>query len=416
MREDSVEVLADSSRLGPPALVGKLFRASTRGKEVFSFAYDDLWLKNAMTFEIDPALSLYRGRIHASANTSNFGIFLDSAPDRWGRVLMDRRELLEAREEGRTPRALGEWNYLLGVHDGSRMGALRFRHDAKGPFLNDNSLLAAPPMASLRELEQASLELEKPRASQNKNYKKWLYMLMAPGSSLGGARPKANVVDGHGQLWIAKFPSRNDRKNVGAWERLVHTLAGKAGLNLPQANHVKLGGSPHHTFLSRRFDRDKNTGRRFFVSAMTLLQRKDGEEGASYLDLAEILKTRGACPEDDRKELWRRIVFSICVSNTDDHLRNHGFILEPDGWTLSPAYDLNAIPGGRHLKLNIDEQDNTADVEVALSAAEHYALSLKEARAIAVKVQKAVKSWSREAKALAIPRGEQELMAPAFKI
>ncbi|MCP3880584.1 MAG: HipA domain-containing protein, partial [Sulfitobacter sp.] len=237
------------------------------------------------------------------------------------------------------------------------MGALRFRFD--GAFQDNNQEFAAPPWTSLRELEHACLQFERDDAMDHPDYGHWLRMLIAPGGSLGGARPKTSVLDEDGNLWIAKFPSVRDAEDVGAWESVVHELADRAGVIVPKAQ-VRRFGSKHHTFLSKRFDRTASGGRYHFASAMTLVERSDGnaaDEGASYLELADVLIRLGANTRADREQLWRRIAFSVCASNTDDHLRNHGFLLKPNGWSLAPAYDMNPDPHGAGLKLNISESD-----------------------------------------------------------
>jgi serine/threonine-protein kinase HipA len=410
-----VDVVLDADCAGPACRVGTLFHAAAHGRATFSFAYDPEWLKRPDTFEIDPDLQLHTGESYPSGAAGVFRIFLDSAPDRWGRLLLDRRELLRAREDGRRPRTLTEWDYLLGVHDTCRIGALRFRREEASPFLDADQQLAAPPLASLRELEAASLALEAPDAAEQPQFRRWLTALMAPGSSLGGARPKANFTDTDGALWIAKFPSRDDRRDIGAWEMVVHQLAKATGVHVPEARTLALA-SPHRTFACRRFDRTTANRRRFFVSAMTLLGRVDGQ-GGSYLDLAEFLSTRGSTRHrtDDLKQLWTRVVFNILVSNTDDHLRNHGFILEPDGWRLAPAYDLNANIERTAHALSIDAADTTPDVGLALDTAEYYGLDAASAGRILRKVKGTLRTWTERAAALRLPREEVDLMAQAFR-
>ncbi len=342
---------------------------------------------------------------------SNFGIFLDSSPDRWGRLLMRRREAALARQEKRTEKLLLESDYLLGVYDGHRMGGIRFRMTEKGPFLNDNKKLAAPPWGSLRELEQASLQLEAADASEDPDYLKWLEMLIAPGSSLGGARPKASVLDKKGQLWIAKFPSRADGRDIGAWEMVAHDIAVASGVNMSEGMIKKFSGD-HHTYLTKRFDR-KGEVRLHFSSAMTLLGYSDGEDhesGASYLDLVEFIITHGAQVDRDLEELWRRIVLNISISNTDDHLRNHGFILTEKGWVLSPAYDLNPTDIATGLKLNISESDNSLDLELAREVAPYFRLKPHRAEEIIGQVQEASGKWRQLAKKYGITAREQEMM------
>lgn len=408
-----VDVVLDADFLGQPGRVGTLFHAAAHGRETFSFAYDRSWLERADAFAIDPDLQLHGGEHYPADGTGVFRIFLDSAPDRWGRLLLDRREVVRAREERRKTRALGEWDYLLGVHDGCRLGALRFRRDATGAFLDDDDRLAAPPLTALRELEAASLALEAPDAADRPDFSRWLRLLLAPGSSLGGARPKANFTDPAGDLWIAKFPSREDRRDMGGWEMLVHELAVAAGVEVPPARLLALSGR-HRTFATRRFDRSDGR-RRLFVSAMTLLGRTDGQ-GGSYLELAEFRATRGSARHrtHDLRQLWTRVVFNVLVSNTDDHLRNHGFILEADGWRLAPAYDLNASIERRAHTLAIDEKDPTPDPGLLLATASYYGLRPADAEAILGQVRQAVSGWTAAARRLVLPRDETELMAAAF--
>ena len=411
---EQVDVCLDADIMESLCRVGTLFHAASRGDSVFSFAYDPAWLRRPNVFEIDPDLQLHDAESYPSHPVGAFRIFMDSAPDRWGRLLLDRREPLRAREEGRAARALTEWDYLLGVHDSCRMGALRFRRNADSPFLDDDHELAAPPIASLRELQAASLALEEPGSDETPQFRQWLAALLVPGSSLGGARPKANFTHPQGALWIAKFPSREDRRDVGAWEMVVHELARRSGLNIPDAQLLSLG-SRHRTFACRRFDRLAGGRRRFFVSGMTLLNRSDGEN-ASYLELAEFLGMRGtpAGKREDLRELWTRVVFNILVSNRDDHLRNHGFILAEDGWRLSPAFDLNPNVDRASHQLAIDTGDATPDVELALSTAEFYGLDDNEAARILERVRAAVRDWRSVASSNRLPRAETELMAQAF--
>lgn len=300
-----IEVYAHWVGLSQPTLVGSLHATPARGKEIFSFEYSHDWLSNNRAHNLDPSLQLYQGAQYAPHEQENFGVFLDSSPDRWGRFLMNRREAQFAREEGRKERKFLESDYLLGVYDEHRMGALRFKIDQAGVFLDTNKAYASPPWASLRELEQASLEIEKDNAEKNPNYSKWLKMLIAPGGSLGGARPKASVVDERKHLWIAKFPSGNDENDIGAWEMVVYKLALRAQIAVTKAKVEKFN-SHHHTFLSKRFDRNDSGERIHFASAMTLLQRTDGDDaskGASYLELAEFIIRQGAQPAQDLEQL-----------------------------------------------------------------------------------------------------------------
>jgi serine/threonine-protein kinase HipA len=371
-------------------------------------------LKSGFSQIIDPDLQLYPGAYYPRDDKSNFGVFLDSCPDRWGRILMQRREAVIAKQEGRAAKKLFESDFLLGVYDGHRMGALRFKLDGDGPFLNDNKTMAAPPWTSLRALEQASLKFEEDNID-DPEYIKWLSMLIAPGSSLGGARPKASVMDTHKHLWIAKFPSKNDDKDMAAWEMVTNQLAKKAGINIA-GGKLLLFNNKYHTYLTKRFDRTTKGERIHFASAMTMLGYTDGEgsEGASYLELVEFISRYGAAVEKDLEELWRRIVFSICVKNTDDHLRNHGFLLTEKGWLLSPAYDINPNEYGKGLSLNINEADNSLDIDVAIEVAGYFRLSENKASQIAKQVTTAVKDWRKLTTRYKISKAEQERMVVAF--
>jgi len=412
----AIEVCADWEGLEGPSAMGWLYATRSRGKEIFSFEYDDDWLRSTHRAQLDPTLQLYGGPQYPAAGRPNFGVFLDSCPDRWGRVLMRRREAHLARTAGRAERRLLESDYLLGVHDGHRMGALRFR--TGGPFLDDNDELASPPWTSLRDLEHASLQIEREDAAADADYGRWLRMLIAPGGSLGGARPKASVTDDEGFLWIAKFPSRADSEDVGAWEKVAHELAHRAGVEVPEVR-LRRFGSDHHTLLSRRFDRTAGGRRLHFASALTLLERRDGDDaeaGASYLELVDLLIRRGARPAADLEQLWRRIAFFVCVSNTDDHLRNHGFILTRRGWTLAPAYDLNPEPYGEGLKLNISESDNAQSLELVREVAPLFRVKTARAKEILGGVVAAVSTWSEVAARRELRRAARDRMRRAFRI
>jgi serine/threonine-protein kinase HipA len=416
-KKREVLVYADWQGLNGPVYMGVQHAELLRGKEIFSFTYDNSWLQSGQAQLLDPDLQLYAGMQYLNdQGKPNFGMFLDSSPDRWGRLLMRRREAALAREEGRIQNNLFEMDYLLGVYDGHRMGGLRFKLDSDGPFLNDSKAMASPPWTSIRELEQISLRLEDDDVINDPEYMKWLNMLVAPGSSLGGARPKASVLDNENHLWIAKFPSKNDQSDIGGWEIVTYELAIAAGVIMAEAQARKFTTN-NHTFLTKRFDRTATGDRIHFASAMTLLGHVDGEdygEGVSYLELVEFITTQGANINEDLEQLWRRIVFSICVSNTDDHLRNHGFILRPGGWVLSPAFDINPVETGRGLKLNISEDDNALDLNLALEVCIYF--RLKEDRAIEIieEVKAAVKDWQSVATKYGISRAEQELKSMAF--
>lgn len=399
-----------------PILLGKLRVSFIRGQESFSFEYSDEWLNSfESAYSLDPDLALYRGRQYVPLDKTLFGLFADSCPDRWGRVLMKRKEANDARKEDRKPRKLTESDFLLGVYDESRMGALRFRLDEGGEFQSHEKAFATPPWVNLRTLENASMEFEKDESGLED---KWLRELLAPGSSLGGARPKASVLAPDGSLWIAKFPSKHDEWNTGAWEKVVHDLARLCGLDVPES---KLETFSKHgsTFLVKRFDRDGKR-RIHFASAMTLLGKTDGAssaDGSSYLDLAGFIRANGADPIRDLAELWKRIVFNMAVSNTDDHLRNHGFILTSTGWRLSPLFDVNPVPEGDRLSLNVSEYDDSIDLSLAIETAEYYGLSEDEAEKAATEICDTVqKNWESLAVKYGLSRGAIEHMRPAFSL
>jgi serine/threonine-protein kinase HipA len=416
--ETVIWVYADWNPIEAPQLIGILVVQRVRGKEIFSFEYNETWLNASQAkMYLDPNLGLYKGKQYLPEGKNNFGIFLDSAPDRWGRLLMRRREAWQAKLEGREERTLFESDYLLGVFDGHRMGGLRFKLEQDGAFLNNHKKMATPPWTSLRELEYASLQLEKEDAINDPEYTKWLSMIIDPGSSLGGARPKASVLDEKGNLWIAKFPSSKDDKNTGAWEMVLHELAKVCGIHVPDARLLQFSGK-HHTFLSKRFDRIKDK-RIHFASAMTLLGYQDGadfHDGLSYLDIVAFIIQQGALVKADLEQLWRRVVFNILVSNTDDHLRNHGFILTNNGWQLSPAYDMNPNEMGSGLTLNISENSNEQDISLALETAKHYKLKKDEAIKILNDMQLEIAKWRTVAKKLGISNSEIEQMKRAFRV
>ncbi len=417
MKRKEIFVYADWVGLGGPTLMGVLAVDVLKGQEIFSFEYSGEWLKSNHVYMLDPDLGFYPGPQYLRDEKNNFGLFLDSSPDRWGRVLMERREAILAKTENRQARKLHESDFLLGVYDLHRMGALRFKLEPKGDFLDNDKDYSAPPWTSIRELEHASLELEKNIEEDNPDMLKWIKLLMAPGSSLGGARPKASVQDTTGALWIAKFPSKNDIIDIGAWEMLANDLARKSGIETAHAMIQKYNNR-HHTYLTKRFDRTPTGERLHFSSAMTLLGYSDGmgaEEGVSYLELVEFIIQNGADVSADLKELFRRIVFSIAISNTDDHLRNHGFLLTENGWILSPAYDMNPDRHGMGLKLNISENDNSLDFNLALSMASYFRLTESDATNLINNIRTVVSDWERTANKYSIPKNEQALMKSAFR-
>ncbi len=395
--------------------IGELFVDFQRGTEKFSFEFSDEYFNSDLSkvfFDYD--LQPYKARQYLPLDKANFGVFSDSAPDRWGRLLMKRRERISADKEGlTTPKVLNESDFLLGVFDEARMGALRFSLDGGEEYLSMERELSAPPFESLRTLEEASREFEK---DENMLENKWLKQLLAPGSSLGGARPKVTIKDVDGSLWIAKFPSKNDEFDSGAWEKTVHDLARLCGLNVPESRLIKFSkfGS---TFLVKRFDRDGEK-RIHFMSAMTALGKKDGDNaarGISYLDIAAFISAYGANPTQDLKELWKRIVFNIAVSNTDDHLRNHAFLLTDNGWSLSPLYDVNPNPNGGPLALNISEYDNARSIELILDVSKHFGIDREEALVTAKDVLTKVRdNWRAIAEKHKLSNSSIDYMSTAF--
>lgn len=416
MSRSVVDVYASWLPIDASILIGQLTFAETSRGGVFSFAYDKQFLKSEYRLQIDPQLTLHSGELYNDLPDRNFRAFLDSSPDRWGRILMQRRAAIEHRKGIRETARLTELDYLLGVHDSYRMGGIRFKTTASTDFLDNNNDFAAPPMTSLRELEYAAIQIEKDDNIDSDEYYRWLKMLISPGSSLGGARPKACVTDANNHLWIAKFPNQNDTFDVGVWEMVCYQLALAAGVDM-FPSEIRQYSSEHHTFLTKRFDRvgDK---RIHFSSAMTQLQYYDGEqsEGASYLEIAEFLSNHGAQTKADLAQLWRRIIFNIAVSNTDDHLRNHGFLLTSMGWKLSPAYDLNPIVGKQGLHLNITDTANALDYNLAFEVIDFFRLTHAEAICIYDEVLGAVKNWQHAATGLGVNRGEQIMKQEAFNV
>ncbi len=404
------EVLVSVDLQGTPHLVGRLWARLRKDRENATFEYDRSWLEHREKFSLEPAMKLGPGPFHTPSDKPLFGAIGDSAPDRWGRVLMRRAERRRADREGLTPRTVREIDYLLLVDDEARQGALRFSEKEGGPFLADEGAVKIPPLIELPKLLTAAEHVVADRDSDED-----LRLLLAPGSSLGGARPKASVRDRDGHLAIAKFPSRGDEVNTVAWEAVALRLAEKAGIAVPQWRLEPVGRKP--VLLLRRFDREGNT-RIPFLSSMSMLDARVNET-RSYLEFVDALRQHGAAPKQDMEALWRRIVFSILISNTDDHLRNHGFLWAgPAGWRLSPAYDLNPVPTDikpRVLTTAITLDDGTASLKLAYEVASYFGLTAKEARALARGVGKGVSSWRKETARLGLSKTEMDRMASAFE-
>ncbi|MCL2208346.1 MAG: HipA domain-containing protein [Fibromonadales bacterium] len=407
MQSKDIFVYFDGDEL---AFLGMLHSDIVRGKEVFSFnASNDYVLRKAFRF-LDPDLGHFSGPQYLRAEKANFGVFMDSAPDRWGRLLLRRREAMLAKQEKRPEKTLLESDYLLGVFDKNRMGALRFKTQANGVFLDDNSDLSAPPITELKKLEESSLMFESEKSASEK----WLQILIAPGSSLGGSRPKANVMDKNGNLWIAKFPSKLDVIDKGAWEAVVCKLARMCKISVSDFI-IKKCASKYHTFLTLRFDR-RGKMRIHIASAMTMLGYSDGNtENASWLELADFIIRYCSNVNGDLEELWRRLVFSIAISNSDCHLRNHSFILDKNKtWNLAPAYDMNPEPSATGLALNVDENNNSLDFDLALDVAPFFRINVQRAKDILQFVKNTVAKWRAVASEFRIPRKEMEEMERAF--
>lgn len=395
---------------GKPHLVGRLWAHVRKGKESASFEYEKTWLESPLRFSLEPALQVGPGAFHTPADTPMFGAIGDSAPDRWGRALMRRAERRRAERAGTAPRSLYEIDFLLLVDDEARQGALRFAEKEGGPFVREPGVQRIPPLVELPELLSAAEHVV-----EDKDTEEDLRLLIAPGSSLGGARPKASVLEKDGQLAIAKFPRRDDEINTVVWEAIALALAANAGIAVPKSRIEAVSNKP--VILLRRFDRKKAV-RIPFLSAMSMLGAKD-RDTRSYLEIVDALRQHGAAPKEDMEELWRRIVFSILISNTDDHLRNHGFLYAGQpGWRLSPAYDLNPVPVDikpRILTTAINEDDGTASLGLAMSVAEYFELGGDKAKAIATQVGKAVSKWRTEAARHGISKTEIDRMASAFE-
>lgn len=390
-------------------IVGTLWARQNRGRESASFEYSKEWLENPKRFSLEPALQLGRGSFHTQSNQRIFGAFGDSAPDRWGRVLIQRMERRIARDENRTPKTIFEIDYLLGVGDRARQGALRFSEENGSPYLALDGVNPIPPLIEIPRLLNAANRFANDEETQED-----LRLLLAPGSSLGGARPKASIIDKNGSLAIAKFPKPDDEINVSAWEAIALTMARDAQIPTPDFRIENINGKS--VLILQRFDR-LNEKRVPFLSAMSMLGAEDNQP-RSYMEIADALRQYGAKADDDCAQLWRRIIFNIMIANTDDHLRNHGFLYEKSGWRLSPAYDLNPVPlyiKPRSLSTAINEVETDGNLEIALDVSRHFGLKLEEAKAIIGEVTNVVTNWKNYALKYGISNKEIERMASAFE-
>lgn len=410
----NIYVYADWKGLEAPTEIGVLSTQFAKGKKAFSFEYNKDWLKRNSYQLLDPEINFFSGPQYPK-DKENFGVFLDSMPDTWGKTLMKRRAAQEARSRNEKIPKLYEIDYLLGVYDESRMGALRFKTDRKGPFLDNDTKNPTPPWSSLGDLQEAVNHIESD--SETNTIRQWLAVLIAPGSSLGGARPKANVLGKNGDLWIAKFPSKTDTIDKGAWEFLTYRLALDCGIEMAESKIEKITG-PYHTFLTKRFDREDGQ-RIHFSSAMTMTGNTEESlknVSPSYLDIVDVIENYGINVEENLHQLWRRLIFNIAVSNTDDHLRNHGFIMNEKGWELSPAYDINPSVEKDGLALNIDADDNALDLDLAIGVGEYFRLGEDDMNQIIEEILSVISNWKHYAKKIGIAQKEQLIMEPAFKV
>ena len=410
-------VFADFDWLDKPELVGELCYEKLRGSESYAFRFDDNWLKFHAGIKLSEDINNYPGLQYTQPWNDIFGCFSDALPDQWGRTLLKRREQIQASEEKRAVRNLSSFDYLMGIDDFSRMGGFRLKRELDGDFINVSPSLKIPPLTELRQLVLASQEVEKSEENDVLPEKKWIAQLIQPGTSLGGARPKAGVLDDSGNLCIAKFPSRKDDYDTGLWEHFSHLLARKAGIYAAQTK--VLGGlGKYHTLLSKRFDRTDEGKRIHFASSMSLIGLRDGDNaqgGYGYLNIVDFILQSCCEVEKNLQELYRRVAFNICIGNSDDHFRNHGFLLTPRGWTLSPAYDMNPTLN-EYQSLLINESSNKADIRTLLESCESYMIKKEVAENIIRQVQAAVAGWENLAVLLQIPAREVTMFKDRFKL
>ncbi len=409
-------VYADFDWMKEATLIGELSYESLRGSDSYGFKFSDEWLKKYGNLFLSEDLNNYPGQQYTQPGKDIFGCFSDALPDRWGRTLLNRREQILAEEEKRPVRRLSSYDYLIGIEDYSRMGGFRFKESLDSDFINMTDTLRIPPLTSIRELVAASQEIEKSEESNILPDKKWIAQLVQPGSSLGGARPKASVIDTDKTLYVAKFPSRKDDYDVGLWEHLCHLLAAKAGVNAASTKVLQTNDK-YHTLLSRRFDRKQDGKRIHFASTMTLLGLNDGDNattGHGYLDIVDFILQNCTNVEQNLQELYRRVAFNICIGNSDDHFRNHGFLLTSKGWTLSPAYDMNPTLN-EYQSLLINSATNKSDLNILLESCEEYMLGRDTAEKIIGEVKDAVKGWKEMAVRIGIPKREISLFESKLK-
>lgn len=408
-------VYGDFNWLESPILIGEIGYESLRGSDSYSFKYDKEWLAKYGSIFLSADINNYTGQQYTQPGKDIFGCFSDALPDRWGRTLLNRREQILATEENRPVRRLSSFDYLIGIDDFSRMGGFRFKENPDGKFINCEESLRIPPLSDLRTLVVASMEFERSEGKNLMPEKKWIQQLVHPGTSLGGARPKAGVIDEDGRLCVAKFPSRKDDYDVALWEHHSHLLAKEAGVNAAMTRVIN-SGEKYHALLSRRFDRTEEGKRIHFASAMTLLGLTDGcdaQSGNGYLDIVDFI-LQGCCDVNDNLcQLYRRVAFNIAIGNSDDHFRNHGFLLTPSGWTLSPAYDMNPTLC-EYQSLLINSSTNESNLQILYDSCEEYMISKAEARTIIDEVINGVSKWQSIAVGLGISKREIDMFRHVY--
>ncbi len=409
-------VYADFDWLKEPTLVGELGYESLRGTDSYGFCLNEEWLRTQGGLFLSADLNNYSGVQYTTGGGDIFGCFSDALPDRWGRTLLNRREQILAQEEKRPLRRLTSFDYLLGIDDYSRMGGFRFKESADADFINSSPTQSIPPLTDIRALEATSKEVEQSEERNELPDKRWIIQLIQPGTSLGGARPKASMLDTDGSLCIAKFPSRKDDYDAALWEHLCYLLAKRAGITVAETRVLQTSET-YHTLISKRFDRTEQRKRIHFASAMTLLGLHDGDNamnGYGYLDIVDFIIRHCTDVESNLRELYRRVVFNICIGNSDDHFRNHGFLLTPKGWTLSPAYDINPTLS-KHQSLLVTSTSNEADLSLLREASEEYMLSKEIADTIIGEVCNAMKDWLSLATRQGITKREIALFADRWE-
>jgi serine/threonine-protein kinase HipA len=401
---ENIYIYADFDFLEQAEEIGVLTYERVRGNDHFAFEFSREWLSRHGDMILSGDVMNVRGIQHPRQGNSVFGFVKDSFPDRWGRILLDRRERLSAQQEQRPVRNLSNYDYLVGIEDLTRMGGIRYSTEKNGIFINSNSRYCVPPLENLRALCDACQNIESAEERHELPEQRWLDQLVDPGSSLGGARPKANVMDTDGRLYVAKFPSKKDLEDTELIEHFSHVLARKSGINVADTRIIPISNG-RHLLLSERFDRTPEGKRRHFASAMSLLGLDDGSgasTGNGYLDIVDFIVRNCTNVQQNLHELYRRVAFNVLFGNTDDHFRNHGFLLTPKGWTLSPAYDIN--PSTKtHQCLLINENTELSDINALQDSCESYMLSREDASDIIHEVTGVIRNWEKVATENQIP-------------